>query len=342
MNRGGDKVVLAHLGHLAASGHEVVIRSNMVDTIFPMHPAICLEKPRFGSKLGTLVSALIERQRADMVVATIVPTAVLLAVRNRGRVLYFAQDDNETAYRTLWLRLAIRCLYSLAFSVATLPSVTVSRALSETFKKRFGAECRVVCNGVDTGVFFPSPSAELLAAKEGRKAILLLSRNDPRKGYETARQAIANLLESAGCPIEVWTVGDPTRPEDFPCSHRHFGTVDEDMMRTIMSSADVFLYPSRSEGFGLMVLEAFACKCPVVTTEAVTYVTHGENALVSAIGDYKSIAAQLRLILDDREFAASLSERAFGYALAHTMTGASRDFEQAVLDAVHRLNSSNG
>lgn len=331
LNRGGDKMVLAHLGHLAASGHEVVIRSNVVDTIFPIHPAIAVEKPGLSSKLGTLVSALVEKQQADLVIASIVPTAVLLAFRNR--VLHFAQDDNQTAYASLLLRAVMCALYFLAFSAFRIPTITVSQALAQTFKKRFGADSSVVSNGVDTGVFFPSPSADLVSAKAERKAILLLSRSDPRKGFDIARQVIARLDESAPFPFEVWTVGDDPAWDDFPGIHRHFGVVDEARLRSLMSSADVFLYPSRSEGFPLMVLEAFACKCPVVTTEAVPYVLHGANAMVCSIGDYEALTDCVVQIIESGDLAATITGTAFRYALDHTLAGATRDFELAALAA---------
>ena len=337
LNRGGDKMVLAHLGQLAASGHQVVIRSNLVRTIFPLHPAIALEKPTLRSKLGTLLCALFERQRCDLVIASIVVTAVLLDFRNRGRVLHFAQDDNETAYRAPFMRGLMRFLYLQAFSVFSLPTIAVSSELAQTFREKYAAGCSVVGNGVDTAQFFPAPSAALVAGKNGRKAVLLLSRRDERKGFDLARQVLAQL-EEAGVPVEVWTVGEKAaRQGALP--HRDFGSVSPERLRAIMSSADLFLYPSRSEGFGLMVLEAFACRCPVVTTEAIGFARDGDNALVGPIGDVAALAGQVARLLEDEELAARLADAGEQFAQQHRLDRSSALFEAELMRLCQRVTT---
>lgn len=330
LNRGGDKMVLAHLGHLASSGHQVVIRANLMQTGFAIHPAIVIEKPSLRTKAGTLISALLERQQADCVIASIVPTAVLLWLRNRGRVLHFAQDDNETAYHSPPLRLLMRFLYGLAFSLLAIPTVAVSQALAADFRARFSADCRVVPNGVDTERFFPAPSAQLIAAKGRRKAILLLSRRDRRKGFDVGREVVV-ALAAAGCgPIEVWTVGEKAGwPKGAP-PHRDFGSIDQEALRGIMSSADLFLCPSRSEGFGLMVLEAFACGCPVVTTKAIGFVGDEVNALVSDIDAVAALTDQAARVLKDDHLARRLAGEGLLFARTHSLRDSSVLFQSEI------------
>ncbi|WP_129126154.1 glycosyltransferase family 4 protein [Geomonas oryzae] len=314
LERGGDKMVLAHLRHLAEAGHRVTIRSNVVATGYPLHPYIDIDKPLLPGKGGTLASALLRPQRCDVVLATIVPTALFLRLRNR-RVVYFAQDDNETAY-PFPVYLLLRFMYLFAFRVFRIPTIAVSHALAATFTARFGARCLVVENGVDTSIFYPARSQQLVASKQGRKAILVLARRDHRKGFDLACEAVSMVAPSR--PIEVWTVGEDIAWNNPDVPSRSFGRVNVDAMREIMSSADLFLYPSRSEGFPLMVLEAFACCCPVVTSEAVTYVRHEENALVSPIGDVESLARDVLRLLDDAALAASLASAGLSFARDNT------------------------
>jgi len=47
---------------------------------------------------------------------------------------------------------------------------------------------------------------------------------------------------------------------------RFLGQVSKTDLRTLYSGASLLLYPSLVEGFGIPILEAFACGCPVVTS----------------------------------------------------------------------------
>jgi alpha-1,3-rhamnosyl/mannosyltransferase len=42
------------------------------------------------------------------------------------------------------------------------------------------------------------------------------------------------------------------------------GYVDEDSLSALYSAAEIYLAPSRHEGFGIPLLEAFRCGCPVI------------------------------------------------------------------------------
>lgn len=313
LNRGGDKVVLAHLRHLADAGHSITIRANVVATQFALHPAFKLERPVLPGKIGSLAAALVQRERCDVVLAAIAPTAVLLRLRNPGRVLHFAQDDNETSCGFPG-NLLMRWLYRAAFGVLSIPCICVSQGLAEHFGNRFGARCAVVENGLDPDRFHPQPDQALLDSKKGRPAILLLSRTDRRKGFDLAKETVARAAKHLDGGVEAWTVGEPPEWDVPNVPHRHFGFVGEPQLRGIMSSADLFLYPSRSEGYGLMALEAFACGCPVVTTEAVGFAADGRNALVSPVNDVSSLVGNVLRLLGDAELAARLREEGLRFA----------------------------
>jgi glycosyltransferase involved in cell wall biosynthesis len=331
LNRGGDKVVLAHLWHLAESGHRVKIRTNTVDTIFPIHPAIALEKITFPSPVGTILAAIFEKQLSEYVIATIIPIATCLFVRNRRKVIYLAQEYEEHGYSNPLPRLFVRFLSSIGLNWFKIPTIAVSNQLAESLGKRFNTHVEVVTNCIDSSIYFPDPDQELIASKGTKRAILLFARSDLRKGFDRAIKVVEKLRRDNISPFDVWIIGENTglALPDFP--HHNFGFVNDVLMRKILSSADIFLYPPRTEGYGLIVAEAFACKCPVVTTSAVPIAEDEVNALVSMTGSADDLAAKVIRLLEDQELGALLARRGYDFVRGMSLQASSNRFETVLI-----------
>ena len=74
-------------------------------------------------------------------------------------------------------------------------------------------------------------------------------------------------------------------------------------LKYLYQCAEVFLFPSFYEGFGLPVLEAFACGTPVVTSNKGSLPeVGGEAALLVNPNDPEEIASAVLKLLDDRSF----------------------------------------
>ena len=93
------------------------------------------------------------------------------------------------------------------------------------------------------------------------------------------------------------------------------GFVEEEDLPALYNGADLFVFPSLYEGFGLPVLEAMACGAPVVTssTSSLPEVA-GDAALLVDPYDIEEIAAAMRRVLEDEALGAEL--RAKGLARA--------------------------
>lgn len=78
----------------------------------------------------------------------------------------------------------------------------------------------------------------------------------------------------------------------------------------IYKGAEVFLYPSHFEGFGIPLLEAFSCNVPVITTYASSlHEVGGEAALYADPAKPKEIADQIQQLLSNTELKLSLIEK---------------------------------
>lgn len=91
-----------------------------------------------------------------------------------------------------------------------------------------------------------------------------------------------------GDPSILW-VGNCATPEDY------------------YRTASAFVFPSLTEGFGRVTLEAMACGIPVVTTEnAKGIVEDGKTGFVVPIRDAKAVADKLRYLYDHRDVAVQM------------------------------------
>jgi len=327
LSRGGDKMIALYANHLAKAGHQVTIKTNVVDSVFPLNDKITIAPLKFPGKIGTIFSAIFEKSDADFIIADIIAMVCLLSLFNRHKVICFAQDYDESYYSIRLQKLFIRFLYFFGLTLFRVRTIAVSAPLADLLSNRFGAHVTVVENGINTNMFYPEPLPELMAAKEGRKALLLHSRSDYRKGFDLAVKVIGKLPFESTLSLEIWTVWD-TVQDIFPgYIQRDFGYAGEADLRRIMSSADVFLYPTRHEGFGLMPLEAMACGCAVITTTAVPFAVHKENSLVAQIEDFETLTQYLTVLLNDECLSGHLIESGRQLAESYRLSDAEQQFE---------------
>jgi glycosyltransferase involved in cell wall biosynthesis len=196
-----------------------------------------------------------------------------------------------------------------------IPTIAVSFSLAKELQRLTGKTIKVICNGIDHTIFFREPTEGLIASKNGKKVLLLHARTDHRKGFDLACQVVEGLIKKGLSDFIIWTVGERIPVATRGGQFHDFGYVNEKQLRQIMSSADIFLYPSRHEGMPLMPLEAMACGCAVVTTNAVPDLTHQKNALVYDINNVQGLTDGVVRLMTDADLKKKITNQA--YQLVH-------------------------
>jgi glycosyltransferase involved in cell wall biosynthesis len=102
-------------------------------------------------------------------------------------------------------------------------------------------------------------------------SLLYLSRIHPKKGIETLLSAMRELPSTF--TLDIYGDGDPNyiktlheNAADLGARVKFKGIVSGDAKIVAYQNADIFVLPSYSENFGIVVAEALAAKTPVVTT----------------------------------------------------------------------------
>ena len=140
--------------------------------------------------------------------------------------------------------------------------------------------------------------------------LLYVGRLDPRKNLVALIQAFAEVKKKDGIPHRlVIAGGQGTVPASLLEAVRTAGLgdrvafpgfVSDELLPAVYSQAEVFICPSLYEGFGLPVLEAMACGCPVVCagTSALPEVAGSAGLLVDPLRPGGWSEAILRLLAD--------------------------------------------
>jgi glycosyltransferase involved in cell wall biosynthesis len=136
-------------------------------------------------------------------------------------------------------------------------------------------------------------------------------------GQVLLRKGIAYVLKAAksmlGRPVEFWVVGPihinvPREYQDLP-NVRWIGRVARDEVDEYFKRADVFLFPTLSDGFGLTQLEAAAWGLPIIASRnCARVVVHEESGLELEEVSMEAIISALELVLASPQLLAKYSE----------------------------------
>jgi len=103
------------------------------------------------------------------------------------------------------------------------------------------------------------------------------------------------------------------------------GFVNEDDLPYLLSGARAFCFPSLYEGFGLPVLEAMACGCPVITSNVSSLPeVAGDAALLVDPYDVQQIADAMTKVLTDDRLCEDLRQRGLRQAKKFSWESAAR------------------
>jgi len=162
--------------------------------------------------------------------------------------------------------------------------VAMSPALAEAYRAAGlpEAKLRMIPQGVDVERYHPARDRRVLRRELGvadeRAVFVFLGSLIQRKGVDVLLSAWERIHRENPA-AELWLVGrdrfedEPAaekflqrRLESMPAaalaSVRRFGVRDDP--ERLLQAADVFLFPSRREGFGTAIIEAMACALPCV------------------------------------------------------------------------------
>lgn len=175
--------------------------------------------------------------------------------------------------------------------------LTVSEHTCRQIRSEYGKDAFIVGNGLEPAFFEASGKATPVNVfdKGDQKVLLYVGSLTGRKGLEILFEAFSRLRIRYSNLLLV-LVGGGYLPYFHALADRYgvrehihwAGQLTRDELIACYDLADVFCFPSRSEGFGIPPLEAMARGVPVVMTDSGgirEYARQEENCLLTPVND---------------------------------------------------------
>jgi glycosyltransferase involved in cell wall biosynthesis len=165
-----------------------------------------------------------------------------------------------------------------------------------------------VGRGIDAELFHPRHRSDALRQHWGVSAedlvVIHVGRIAAEKNLQAAADAFERMAASRPNAKMVWVGDGPllkSMKKRYP-NHIFTGAKLDMELAQHYASADLFLFPSMTETFGNVVLEAMSSGLAVVAyryAAAETYIFHGKSGLLAAFGDNREFMQQALTLAGD-------------------------------------------
>lgn len=199
-----------------------------------------------------------------------------------------------------------------ALMAMTSANVAVSQSLAQHIESVVGqrrGSMRVIYNGIPDLEPRPAPRHRHQPPVVG--TVARLSRE---KGIDVLLQALTRLPD-----VMCVVVGDGQERTELHRLARELDVADRvswlgwrEDARELLHGFDIFVLPSRFEGFGQVLVEAALAECPVVATDVIgtsEALVDGETGLLVPPEDPESLSRAIRELLDHGERGAEMGRR---------------------------------
>lgn len=214
-------------------------------------------------------------------------------------------------------RLKSRFIYQLSARSAD-KVITVSESSKKDIVRFYGIspeKVKVIYLGVDP-IFQPITDDSFLDAirtqylGSNRPYILFVGKLSKRRSIPELISAFGQLKRKRNIPHTLLLIGPDSAGQNVPelarkhgvessVVHREFATHDE--LVGLYNAADLFIYPSTYEGFGIPVLESMACGTPTIALKNTSFLEFADGVahLVPSGSDVDLFEGMERVLFSD-------------------------------------------
>lgn len=210
-----------------------------------------------------------------------------------------------------------------------LRKITIAGWLKRLIEEKFGERVEgVIPNGVNLNIFFkerdrPEEPEPVNILMPFRPALL--------KGFKDGLEAF-ELIKARHPDAHFALFGPPIKKElqNLPEWVEFHNIKSDAQLRALYNDTHIFILPSWIEGFPLPPMEAMACGCALVTTDAgglLDYLEDGKTALVVPIRDPAALARSVCKLIEDAHERRRIAENGYRLIRQFTWERAAKELE---------------
>jgi len=206
--------------------------------------------------------------------------------------------------------------------------------------------CTTVYSGVDLNKFGLSDDSDIhseYGLDKSLKLVVNTSALADHKDYRTFLDTV-KMISDQRDDVHFIIFGDGPMKEEI-VSYSHNLNIDRvvtfagfvDNIPALLPQADVFLITSKTEGLGTSIIDAFACKVPVVATAAggiPELVEDHKTGLLNNIGDVSSLCDSVIKLFNDQTLVKSLTsgatEKLLQFSKEHTAQSTMQIYKELI------------
>lgn len=170
--------------------------------------------------------------------------------------------------------------------------------------------------------------------------ILFVGNSNPRKNLHRVIAAFDQAKEQAGLPHQLIIAGeqgwkfdqeDAVRSIRYREDVRFIGFVSDADMSALYTAAELFIFPTLYEGFGIPVLEAQTCGTPVLTSNCTSLPeVAGDGAVYVNPYSEEDICKKMLEILQNPELQASLKKAGYENVTRYSWTASAKTLDKVI------------
>ena len=329
---GGIRVIFQHANYLANKGHDVVVYVPMLFTIgnkfilktslantFKRGTKIKWMDYQFKVKLAFQIKERYVRN-ADIIIATAWYTAPLVNAlsKDKGKKVYFIQDyetwnqDEKTVDATYQMN---------------MHRIVITQSLHNLLLKKFGVNSEIVYNGHNKDEYIKGNKYV-----NNPKTVMMLWNSAYYKGSNESIDILRRVHEKFGIRVILFSLEQkPDIPDHFEFYYRPM----RKKLIELYQQADIYLFPSNQESWGLPVIEAMANKCAVVgmnTGCLQDACQDGQQAYIAQCGNYPELEEKLIYIIKNDTQMQKIQLNGFNFSLQFSWEKQCNAFENCLMN----------